>query len=488
MSHLSYLKKAIYLGLTAALLLPLGACGNAADTTETTASTTTETATATEATATQTELPAGWTPASWVAEPEEMLAATKSVPVIKQSFGTWVTPRAHLMTTQEDADARYAELAESGINMIYSFDQMGDPALLDRALRAAEQAGVSVMVDLHRVVDESTIAVNLEIVRSTKDYPAVLGYNMYDEPNAAVFDLMGQELVAIREIVGQDKLIMCNLFPNYATDAQLGTVATADKTAYQNYIEGFMNKVGPDVLSFDYYPFTRLMDKDSDKIKGMFKNFSDIALYGKQYDVPTWGFVQNSSWSGTRIPNDGELRFLSHFHLMFGLESYSYFLYAQPSPAEGVEGIFQGMLTYDGERTDIYDRVKANNEALRGLRGRYLDYELVGFLTDELSRGYAASLADELKLESFGPLTAADTDRNLLIGCFENDKGEKAYYALNMVYAYDASVTLEFRESTAFSLWGSQGIEQMGSLQAVTFDLLPGEGKFIEMKTYPVHE
>ena len=39
-----------------------------------------------------------------------------------------------------------------------------------------------------------------------------------------------------------------------------------------------------------------------------------------------------------------------HFHLIFGLKSFSYFLYCQPDDKPGVEGVFEGMITYNGEK------------------------------------------------------------------------------------------------------------------------------------------
>ena len=477
MKALHVLRRAAPVVLAILLILPTISCAKEEVTVTDTTATTQSTTAAVSETA-QTEY-------GHSADADAMSAATEQVPFLDTMLGCWVTPRPHLMTTQEDADARYAELAASGIDMVYSFGDTADPAHMDRMLRAAEKNGVKVMIELGRIADVSGIDANLSLVRATADYPAVIGYNMYDEPNAALFPALGEQLRRIREIVGRDKLIMCNLFPNYANATQLGISGEKDgMTAYQQYLDRFMSEVGSDVLSFDHYPFSSDTSKDSDKFKTMLKNFSDIALCAQKYGVPTWGFVQNSSWSGTRVPNESELRFLSHFHLAFGLKSYSYFLYSQPSDVAGGEGIFKGMLTYGGGRTEIYDRVKANNEALDGLRGRYLDYDLKGFLTANLSSGYAAAIADGLKLDGFGPLVASESKYNLLIACFENEAGEQAYYVLNFVPGLDNTVTLDFGEGTAFTLWGAGGIEQMGERRTLTVELLGGEGKFLEMKTY----
>ena len=476
----SALIRALCMGMIVLLTLPMLACNKEA-TDMTRETTTTEAIATTAATTADTEPTYGW-----LADEETMRKATEHVPLIEPMLGAWVTPLPHLMTTQEEADARYAEVRESGINMVYSFGgEVHNPEHRDRMLHAAEKNGVRVMIELDRITDVGGIEANLELVKATMNHPAVIGYNMYDEPNAALFPVLGEQLRRIREIVGEDMLIMCNLFPNYASATQLGISGEKDgMTPYQQYIDRFMSEVGSDILSFDFYPFHTDTGKDSDKLRAMLTNFSDIALCAQKYGVPTWGFVQNSSWSGTRVPNEDELRFLTHFHMIFGLQSYSYFLYCQPYNVATGEGMFKGMLTYDGEHTEIYDRVTSNNEALAGLRGRYLDYSLKGFLTANLSKGNTASIANELKSESFGPLVSAESKYNLLIGCFENEAGEQAYYVLNFAYGLHSTVTLDFGSGAEFTLWGSNGIEQMGDQKQITFDLLPGEGKFIEMKTY----
>ena len=216
----------------------------------------------------------------------------------------------------------------------------------------------------------------------------------------------------------------------------------------------------------------------------MLRNLSDIALSAKKNGVPAWGFIQDSSWDATRVPDDDELRFLSHAHLVFGLKSYSYFLYAQPSDKSGGEGIFRGMIDYDGNRTEIYDRVKKNNEEIAGMRGRFLDYELEGFLTDNISSAYRSCIADELRLDGFGSLESVKTDRNLLIGCFRNGDGI-AYYVMNFGYSAGGSATLTFGEGGSdITVWGSGGIEQTGHSDTVEITLRAGEGKFIELKAY----
>lgn len=418
-------------------------------------------------------------------DPDACRRASEGVEVIDMRIGMWVAPRAHLMKTQEDADRRFAEIREAGINMYYSFYEEKNDAWLDRMLKAAEKNGVSVLISLDRVYSDADIEKNLELAGKTMDYPCVIGFNMYDEPSAAVNPLLSTQKIRLRGLVGDGKLLMCNLFPNYATPALLGvSEGVGDRTVYQTYLDRFMSEVGTDALSFDFYPFQKNNSTDKDYLRNMLRNLSDIAISAKKNGVPAWGFIQDSSWDATRVPNDDELRFLSHAHLAFGLKSYSYFLYAQPSDKDGGEGVFKGMIDYDGNRTEIYDRVKKNNAEIAGMRGRFLAYELEGFLTDNISSAYRSCIGEELRLDSFGSLESVKTDRNLLIGCFRNGD-ELAYYVMNFGYSAGGSAVLTFGAGGSdVTVWGSGGIEQTGHSDRIEIDLRAGEGKFIELKAY----
>ena len=138
----------------------------------------------------------------------------------------------------------------------------------------------------------ATTTKNLEIVEATKNHPAVLGYNLFDEPEYSEFDNIAQLRDEIKKIVPEDKIIMCNMFPNYATDSVFGPNPNLYESNYNNYLDTYMQKVRPDVLSFDYYPFMKDPKADPDWIAGMLTNLSDIRNIGKKYGVDTWGFFK----------------------------------------------------------------------------------------------------------------------------------------------------------------------------------------------------
>ena len=74
-------------------------------------------------------------------------------------------------------------------------------------------------------------------------HPALLGYNLRDEPHASEFPALA---LAQRKILQYDldALPVVDLFPNYASSSQLGT------SSYDQYVSQFVSVVHPKVLSF----------------------------------------------------------------------------------------------------------------------------------------------------------------------------------------------------------------------------------------------
>ena len=263
---------------------------------------------------------------------------------------------------------------------------------------------------------------------------------------------------------------------------------------YRTYLANFI-ETGTDALSFDFYPYSGNPGGDAGALRGLMVNLSDMAVMSKKYDnIPTWGFLQDSGWSGMRIPERDELLLLSHLHLIFGLESYSYFLYAEIDESSSM----QGMLKWDGSTTKIYDRVKANNAHISGMGYRFLSYSLKGFLTDNLSHKEDAEAIDEtLRLKRDNNIKSVSSDCDVLVGVFKGrsaednaargyaqDPADSGYYVLNYDLFNDNMVTVNFRRNTPYTVWGPNGIEAMGVAKSIDLLIEAGDARFIELKTF----
>ncbi|WP_285518457.1 hypothetical protein, partial [Thermolongibacillus altinsuensis] len=74
-----------------------------------------------------------------------------------------------------------------------------------------------------------------------------------------------------------------NLFPNYASAAQLGT------PNYDEYVARFVDEVKPDVLSMDHYPLLR---PDADRRDAYCENLEVMRRQSLRAGIPFWNFFQ----------------------------------------------------------------------------------------------------------------------------------------------------------------------------------------------------
>ncbi|MBP5312950.1 MAG: beta-galactosidase [Clostridia bacterium] len=396
--------------------------------------------------------------------------------------GIWVTPRLNAKDDQEIYDAEYKKVKDVGVNMIFTYGESDSKNAMTKTLEACRKNGIKVMISLKRPESGSTIKANLRTVEKYDSDPAVIGYNMIDEPNTSLFENIAKQYKAIREICSPDKIIMMNFFPNYANAAQLGVDDSGNR--YRDYLEKYFELADTDVVSFDFYPY-RADPSGDDSMYAMFiANTCEIMKAANERGLPAWGFVQCGEWAGTRTPKLGELRMLSHFHLLFGLDCFTYFLYVTPINGETDEGFFKGMVEYDGTVRETYDLVRQTAAEIDAMKGVYLDYTFKGLMYKNIPDSWKEHILPEFDLKDFANVKDIRTGREgsgIICGCFEKDNGGKGLYLLNTDAYYNLSCTVEFEKETEYRVWGAGGIEQAGTAKEISFDFISGEGKFVEI-------
>ena len=141
---------------------------------------------------------------------------------------------------EETTIYRYQELRESGIT--YNLTSFPDAESMAKALEIAQKAGIKMIVSCPELKTNTE-----ETVRRFMNHPAVAGYMLRDEPSRDDFRELGEWAKKIRAI-DDHHFCYLNLFPNYASEKQLGT-----KT-YQEHVDLFIEEVPIQLLSFDHYP------------------------------------------------------------------------------------------------------------------------------------------------------------------------------------------------------------------------------------------
>jgi hypothetical protein len=197
------------------------------------------------------------------------------------------------------------------------------PSELDRC----HAAGLRAIVADSRVsgydwrnVDEAQARKNVaSLVAETAQHPAVYGYYLIDEPNAALFPGLAKVAALVHELA-PGKWAYMNLFPNYASAAQLGSAS------YAAHLEEFVAQVKPTQLSYDHYA---LMD-DGSLRRGYWQNLEAMRAAALRHGLPFWNIVLTVAHFNYREPTAADLRFQVYTTLAYGGRGIAYFTYFAP--------------------------------------------------------------------------------------------------------------------------------------------------------------
>jgi hypothetical protein len=176
-------------------------------------------------------------------------------------------------------------------------------------------------------------------------------YFITDEPGAGAFPGLGKLVDYLRER-DPAHLAYINLFPTYASEAQLGVsadaaerakvgypqnfagVGTSNKTvlAYREHLKKFIEIVKPDLISYDHYQFMKESDGGQ-----YFLNLALIRDAAIEAGKPFVNIIQASTIEKVwRLPNPAETRFLVFTTMAYGARGISYFLYWGPESYGGL--------------------------------------------------------------------------------------------------------------------------------------------------------
>ena len=251
---------------------------------------------------------------------------------------------------EEATPARYLEMKEAGFDISFSF--LGSPQDVQKSLDAAHQAGMKIVISCPELKTETE-----KIVKRFMDHPALAGYFLRDEPAVDAFTDLGNWAKRVNAV---DPKHFCyvNLFPNYATPLQLGTVD------YRDYVNKFAKEVPLHFLSFDSYPLTSA-EGVYEKWHQNLEIFSDEA---KKVNKPFWGFAQSVLFDNKHEdPTLATMRVQMFTNLAYGAQGLQYFTYWTPvSSAEDFRG---GPITLEGKRSTVYDNIKTLNQEIKSLSG-----------------------------------------------------------------------------------------------------------------------
>lgn len=172
-----------------------------------------------------------------------------------------------------------------------------------------------------KAVDEDLARRNVaSLVDEVGRHPAVYGYYLIDEPNAALFPGLAK-VAALFQERSPGKWAYINLFPNYASPQQLGT------STYPEYLDRFVSVCRPTTLSYDHYA---LME-DGSLRHGYWQNLEQMRAVAQRNGLPFWNIVLTVAHFNYRELTAADVRFQVYTTLAYGGRGLAYFTYFAPA-------------------------------------------------------------------------------------------------------------------------------------------------------------
>lgn len=355
----------------------------------------------------------------------------------------WLGPPAD-QTTPE----RYRELADAGFN--HSFSGFPDAAAMTRALDVAQAAGIRLMVSCPELRGDPA-----ETARRFKDHPAVGGYYLRDEPNASAFEELGAWVRRIRAV---DEVHPCyiNLFPTYASPAQLGS------ESYREHVARFLAEVPVQVLSFDHYPIL------GDQLReDWYENLEIIAEAARKAGKPFWAFALAVAHDPYPVATVAGLRLQVFSDLAYGAQAIQYFTYWTPRSSRW--NFHAAPVETDGTRTAVYDRVKQVNAEAQSLAPVFVGSEVtaVGH-AGPLPRGTRAFAPE-------APVTVIETGGHGAVVSRLRQDGHEFLAIVNRDLREAMSLRLEFEPDARIEHWRKAGDWEVAAATAYVDRVEPGD-------------
>jgi hypothetical protein len=314
------------------------------------------------------------------------------------------------------------EIRECGFNIAGFVAPEHLDAVSEAGLQAIVSYGPTHVSDGHIDRDEASIREAVQaLVDRTAGHPAVFGYYLRDEPNARMFPALGRYVEAFRQAAPEARPYI-NLFPNYASEAQLGTAT------YQEHLEQYVTIVKPPFVSYDHYA---LME-DGSLREGYFANLEAVRSVALAHELPFWNIVLANAHFTYAEPTPAGLRFQAYTTLAYGGRGISYFTYLSPN-----SGNYRlAPIDQFGHKTPTWDMLRNVNLQIHTLAPTMITLKSIGvFHHPDVPEGCHGLAESNHLAEVNGP-------GRFVVGEFEGPDGQPVVMVVNK----------DLRQSTHFGV------------------------------------
>ncbi len=250
---------------------------------------------------------------------------------------------------QNPTDSDYKRFKDAGFTISFFTFKNNEEGM--KALDFASKNGVKIMYYTDELITATSKTVN-----RVKNHPGLYGYYIADEPGVEKFSQKSQIVQTVQKL-DREHPTYINLFPNYATQSQLGA------NSYQHYLESYLKTVPTPFFSFDFYPV-----KGNTVDSKWYSNLEDVRNASLKFNKPFWGFANATIFGQHKQPTLAGLKLQQYSNLLYGAKGLQYFTYWTLDTDNWKKSGFSYSIVYsNGKPTPTYAIVKNLNENIQRL-------------------------------------------------------------------------------------------------------------------------
>ena len=254
-------------------------------------------------------------------------------------------------------DYHFKMMADCGMNMltIESVDNWQEQ--LDLAHKYGMKGVLFVNGPAGDYYMDQTSTALADIIAIAKNYPALAGYQIFDEPHLNRMNQMKMEKDKIEELdPNPEHPVYINLHPSSASEGSLGV------DDYYEYVDRIVTECNLKFITFDQYPvFLGYIDPSWSR------SLAVIHQVSKKHNIPFWAFTLCCREHNREDPTLENIRLQCNTNLAYGAQVNQFFVYRSTSGTdfaplqtwEWKDGIVDGTQIQVVRYTAAYDYCKA---------------------------------------------------------------------------------------------------------------------------------
>lgn len=262
-----------------------------------------------------------------------------------------------------------------------------------------------------------------------------------------------------------------------------------DGHSYEEYVDQYFRLIAPQLghVCFDYYPLVSSYYAGSYIKSTYLNNLNIIAKKCKEQNIELHSFLQSiGNWTGMRdLAGIGDLRLQVYTEMAFGSRDFIYYEYGN---TRSVTDTGYALLNLqNGEYNWTYEAAKQVNNEVHAMEDAYLSYKWDGIMYRNASEEYeniGFTYIDDDAIKNHPRVAIKSATEDTIMGTFKNENGDDAFMLVNYTDAYQnktSKVTLKFKNARGLLTYrlGQKVVIKLPASRTYTFELYPGEGRFI---------